>query len=385
MNALWPASSLLVGLAAWQPIKRASALKDHSLRVVIVPVVCGVGAVGLLTYDHFSRLNGLTVTLAGVTLLLVLVRTALVFVENQRVLAHSRREALTDPLTGLRNRRSLMADLEDQLPRATPEQRVALVLFDLDGFKEYNDAFGHPAGDGLLMRLGERLADAVQGHGRAYRLGGDEFCVVLHPGAGRPGRAGGRLRRGAGRARRGLRRDDLARGRRGARWRSRRPPRRCRSPTGACTPARATAAYRPAASRATCCCAACPSASPTCTCTCAAPPTWRWRWVASSAWPARSWTTWPRRPSCTTSARSPSPTPSWRSRARSTRPSGASCAATRSSASASCWPRPRCAAWRAWCARATSAGTARATRTGYAARRSRSGRAWWPPATPSTR
>jgi diguanylate cyclase (GGDEF)-like protein len=183
VNALWPASSLLVGLAAWQPIKRASALKDHSLRVVIVPVVCGLGAVGLLTYDHFSRLNGLTVTLAGVTLLLVLVRTALVFVENQRVLAHSRREALTDPLTGLSNRRSLMADLEDQLPRATPEQRVALVLFDLDGFKEYNDAFGHPAGDGLLMRLGERLADAVQGHGDAYRLGGDEFCVVLHPGA----------------------------------------------------------------------------------------------------------------------------------------------------------------------------------------------------------
>jgi diguanylate cyclase (GGDEF)-like protein len=59
---------------------------------------------------------------------------------------------------------------------------VALVLFDLDGFKEYNDAFGHPAGDGLLVRLGERLADAVRGHGRAYRLGGDEFCVVLQPG-----------------------------------------------------------------------------------------------------------------------------------------------------------------------------------------------------------
>ena len=72
-------------------------------------------------------------------------------------------------------------------------------------------------------------------------------------------------------------------------------------------------------------------------------------------------------------------------RARSTRPSGASCAATRSSASASCWPRPPCAAWRAWCARATSAGTAAATRTGCAARRSRSARAWSPSATPSTR
>jgi two-component system, cell cycle response regulator len=149
---------------------------------VIVPVVCGLGAVGLLAYDHFSRLNGLTVILAAVTLLLVLVRTALVFAENQSVLAHSRREALTDPLTGLSNRRRLMADLDEQLPQATAEQTLALVLFDLDGFKEYNDAFGHPAGDGLLFRLGERLDDAVHGHGRAYRLGGDEFCVVLHPG-----------------------------------------------------------------------------------------------------------------------------------------------------------------------------------------------------------
>jgi diguanylate cyclase (GGDEF)-like protein len=182
VSALWPASSLLVGLAAWQPARHESAPKDQSVRVVIVPVVCGLLAVLLLAYDHFSRLNGLTLALAAVTLLLVLVRTALLFTENQRVLAHSRHEALTDPLTGLSNRRSLMADLAEQLPAATPGRPLGVVLFDLDGFKEYNDAFGHPAGDGLLVRLGERLADAVRGHGRAYRLGGDEFCAVLHPG-----------------------------------------------------------------------------------------------------------------------------------------------------------------------------------------------------------
>jgi two-component system cell cycle response regulator len=182
VSALWPASALLVGLSAWQPARHATASEDQNLRVVIVPVVCGLLAVLLVAYDHFSRLNGLTVALAAVTLLLVLVRTALLFTENQRVLAHSRREAHTDPLTGLSNRRSLMADLSEALPAATPERPVAVVLFDLDGFKEYNDAFGHPAGDGLLVRLGERLADAVHGHGRAYRLGGDEFCVVVHPG-----------------------------------------------------------------------------------------------------------------------------------------------------------------------------------------------------------
>ena len=54
-----------------------------------------------------------------------------------------------------------------------------LVLLDLDGFKDYNDTFGHPAGDALLVRLGGRLDQAVAGCGSAYRLGGDEFCALL--------------------------------------------------------------------------------------------------------------------------------------------------------------------------------------------------------------
>jgi diguanylate cyclase (GGDEF)-like protein len=58
------------------------------------------------------------------------------------------------------------------------------VLFDLDGFKEYNDAFGHVAGDELLARLGERLAATASGRGRAYRLGGDEFCVLAASASG---------------------------------------------------------------------------------------------------------------------------------------------------------------------------------------------------------
>ena len=60
-----------------------------------------------------------------------------------------------------------------------------LGLFDLDGFKHYNDTFGHPAGDALIMRLSGRLARAVGGTGAAYRMGGDEFCVLAPaPGAG---------------------------------------------------------------------------------------------------------------------------------------------------------------------------------------------------------
>jgi diguanylate cyclase (GGDEF)-like protein len=97
----------------------------------------------------------------------------------------SRREletaATRDPLTGLPNRRQLFADLERRTARGAPA--AVLLLFDLDGFKNYNDTFGHVAGDALLARLGHALADAVEAHGCAYRLGGDEFCVLADGGA----------------------------------------------------------------------------------------------------------------------------------------------------------------------------------------------------------
>jgi diguanylate cyclase (GGDEF)-like protein len=103
-------------------------------------------------------------------------RAELLSAENQRLLAESREEALTDALTGLRNRRALMLDLEQADP--DPGEQCVLVLLDLDGFKAYNDSFGHPAGDLLLTRLADRLSDTMQGVGTAYRMGGDEFCVV---------------------------------------------------------------------------------------------------------------------------------------------------------------------------------------------------------------
>jgi diguanylate cyclase (GGDEF)-like protein len=104
--------------------------------------------------------------------------------ENARLLAASRNEARTDPLTSLRNRRALVHDLEAALARATDEEPVVLALFDLDGFKQYNDTFGHPAGDALLARLAEQLHTALDGAGAAYRVGGDEFCLLAPAGAG---------------------------------------------------------------------------------------------------------------------------------------------------------------------------------------------------------
>jgi diguanylate cyclase (GGDEF)-like protein len=67
---------------------------------------------------------------------------------------------------------------------AAPERPACLALFDLDGFKAYNDTYGHPAGDSLLVRLSTALRDAVATGGTAYRMGGDEFCLLTEPGQG---------------------------------------------------------------------------------------------------------------------------------------------------------------------------------------------------------
>jgi diguanylate cyclase (GGDEF)-like protein len=97
------------------------------------------------------------------------------FLSNRRVT----RELSTDALTGLRNRRALMEDLPRVCHRASEDQPAFLWFFDLNGFKRYNDSFGHVAGDTLLARLGDRLRTAVKSHGVVYRLGGDEFCVII--------------------------------------------------------------------------------------------------------------------------------------------------------------------------------------------------------------
>jgi diguanylate cyclase (GGDEF)-like protein len=86
--------------------------------------------------------------------------------------------ATTDHLTGLGNRRKLRQDLRSALRTSTETSPTLLLMFDLNGFKDYNDTYGHSAGDALLARLGQALRAAVAGRGQAYRLGGDEFCVL---------------------------------------------------------------------------------------------------------------------------------------------------------------------------------------------------------------
>ncbi len=146
----------------------------------MVPTAAALTAVAMETYDHFTRLPTVAALLASATLMAVAARMGLAFLENQRMLAASRREASQDALTGLGNRRELNVRLVSAtaLPPARGVVRL-LILLDLDGFKAYNDSFGHPAGDSLLVRLGARLAQVAAPYGRAFRLGGDEFCVLV--------------------------------------------------------------------------------------------------------------------------------------------------------------------------------------------------------------
>ena len=146
-------------------------------RAVGLACLTALASLSLLAAGQVQPLGHGT-ALAGMALAGSLVCFSIAFSGNMRAVASSRHEALTDALTGLRNRRSLREDLEDALSRATPDRPALLVLLDLDGFKHYNDSFGHPAGDALLARLGAGLNRTVKAKGRAYRLGGDEFCVL---------------------------------------------------------------------------------------------------------------------------------------------------------------------------------------------------------------
>ncbi len=173
----WPIAALLVGLAAWRSEARA---RPHvrARKTIVVPAVFASIALALLVIDHFVQTNPLALGLATASILVILVRLNLTVRENGRLLAQSRREAATDSLTGLSNRRQLSNDLAASIEDLDPERPLMLTFFDLDGFKLYNDTFGHVAGDQLLERLGRRLSAVLDGHGVAYRTGGDEFCAL---------------------------------------------------------------------------------------------------------------------------------------------------------------------------------------------------------------
>jgi diguanylate cyclase (GGDEF)-like protein len=150
-------------------------------RVSWMPYIAVAAGFAVLLVAELSGTPGTLVITLAATALAVLVSARQLVGQRELVATQSELETLatTDALTGLGNRRRLLDDLQRQLQAVTGARPGLLMLLDLNGFKNYNDTFGHPAGDALLVRLGHALTEAVAAFGgRAYRPGGDEFCVI---------------------------------------------------------------------------------------------------------------------------------------------------------------------------------------------------------------
>jgi diguanylate cyclase (GGDEF)-like protein len=174
-------SMVAIAAAAWSRDSPPRQVVLDGWRTLVTPALLALVAVALLVADHFHETVDAAIWLSAATLVAVLGRVALTFVENTALHA-SRELALTDELTGLANRRLFHDRLHAELGGGN-DTPLAVAMVDLDRFKELNDTLGHHAGDLLLAQLGPRLQEVVGEAGMVARLGGDEFALLL-PGAG---------------------------------------------------------------------------------------------------------------------------------------------------------------------------------------------------------
>lgn len=173
-DPLWGVAMLLVAVSGWLPARRVT-LHRETKRALLFPSAFSAIAVGVLVYGQTIDLNPIAVVFAVLALVTVMVRMALLLKETA-ALAVSRKLSLTDDLTGLANRRSFSAEVEAAISDARP---LALLMIDLDQFKELNDTLGHHLGDELLRSVGPRLQSTMRQGDVVARLGGDEFGVLL--------------------------------------------------------------------------------------------------------------------------------------------------------------------------------------------------------------
>ena len=177
----WWTIAVCCATAAWmQP--RGRATRARSAQAISVAIASALLSLGILVVGTITDVTLPAIALATGALLCVLLRLVLTFRAHQTVLRRTTHEALTDPLTGLGNRRAFALALGDRLDDDDPDPLI-IALFDLDGFKSYNDTFGHAAGDALLQRLAAAPRAAIGPNAGAYRMGGDEFCTLLPGGA----------------------------------------------------------------------------------------------------------------------------------------------------------------------------------------------------------
>ena len=132
---------------------------------------------------HWTESLLFNVMLCGLGIILILLLIfGWMFIHERRITlisAENERRALHDELTGLPNRVLFTRHAEEALVRCAKGQQVALMLLDLDRFKEVNDTFGHHVGDELLQQVAMRLSSVIGSTQKLARLSGDEFAAVL--------------------------------------------------------------------------------------------------------------------------------------------------------------------------------------------------------------
>jgi diguanylate cyclase (GGDEF)-like protein len=162
-----------------EPNVRASLLDQNAQFVTSVPLVFRGQALGALNTISHAREK---VDLRFLDTMRAIGQTVSLAIANARHLMGLEHQAFHDPLTGLANRSQLHRHFRDLVAASEAEvaQNLALILFDLDHFKEVNDALGHRVGDILLRRIGVRMERAVDpAEALVCRLGGDEFAVLV--------------------------------------------------------------------------------------------------------------------------------------------------------------------------------------------------------------
>jgi diguanylate cyclase (GGDEF)-like protein len=178
MDPLWAVAAVLWAAAALRAPRPARTARPYGWSMLVVPTAFVLLALTLLVVGTTHRLPVASVALASVTVLAGLIRAAVTFHDVQS-LSINREQARTDELTSLGNRRHFYEVVGRRIATLTQDQQIAVLLLDLDRFKDVNDALGHSVGDRLLVSVGERLAAHLRHDDVLVRLGGDEFAIML--------------------------------------------------------------------------------------------------------------------------------------------------------------------------------------------------------------
>lgn len=183
LDLTWPAAMFVMSLSVWVPA-RTLVSRSHRGRNprFVLPALASAASLAILMFGNYAHISTVALSLAAATLVAVGARMAVSLRILTRLTDARRKQAITDELTGLGNRRQLLGELNRRLDSLNPRSQdpvLALLMIDLDHFKEINDSFGHPAGDAVLKDIGPRLQSILRPGDVVARLGGDEFAVIV--------------------------------------------------------------------------------------------------------------------------------------------------------------------------------------------------------------